>query len=186
MTKPAAPLPAEPAEPAGGGSVLPRPAWRLRDEQWMRRAIAVARATPDCDVPVGAVVVGPDGAVVATGVNRREADSDPLAHAEVLALREAAAVVRDGWRLEQCTLVVTLEPCVMCAGAAVMARVGRIVFGAWSEKTGACGSMVDVVREPAHSFIPQLSGGVLAEECAQLLPEFFRGRRGGASKPPCE
>lgn len=143
----------------------------------MRAAIAVARRTPAGDVPVGAIVFGPDGRILAEAANRREADGDPMGHAEVLALREAARALGDGWRLEDCELVVTLEPCVMCAGAAVMARVGRIVFGAWSPKTGACGSIADVVREPAHIFAPQVRGGVLAEECAGLLPEFFRDRR---------
>lgn len=156
---------------------LPRPSQELRDEDLMRQAIAVAAGTPDGDVPVGALVVGPDGGVLGSGVNRREADSDPLAHAEVIAIREAAAAHGDGWRLEDCTLVVTLEPCVMCAGTAVMARVGRIVFGAWSPKTGACGSIADVVREPAHPWTPQVTGGVLAEECANLLPSFFRAKR---------
>ncbi|WP_295627716.1 nucleoside deaminase [uncultured Corynebacterium sp.] len=143
----------------------------------MRRAIGVARRTPDGDVPVGAIIVGPGGEVLAEAANRRETDADPMAHAEVLAIRSAATVLGDGWRLEDCTLVVTLEPCVMCAGAAVMARVGRIVFGAWSPKTGACGSIADVVREPAHPFSPQVRGGVLDEECRRLLPEFFRARR---------
>lgn len=162
---------------------LPRPIRELRDEALMRQAIAVAAGTPDGDVPVGALVVGPDGEVLGCGVNRREADSDPLAHAEVIAIREAAAAHGDGWRLEDCTLVVTLEPCVMCAGTAVMARVGRIVFGAWSPKTGACGSIADVVREPAHPWIPQVTGGVLAEECARILPNFFRARRQESDRP---
>lgn len=143
----------------------------------MRAAIEVARRTPPGDVPVGAVVFGPDGEILAEAANRREADADPMGHAEVLALREAARNLDDGWRLEDCELVVTLEPCVMCAGAAVMARVGRIVFGAWSPKTGACGSIADVVRDPAHPFAPHVRGGVLAGECEDLLPEFFRGKR---------
>lgn len=159
------------------GPALPKPEADLRDEEWMRAAIGVARRTPPGDVPVGAIVVGPDGTVVAEAANRREADADPMAHAEVLAIRDAARAHGDGWRLEECTLVVTLEPCVMCAGAAVMARVGRIVFGAWSPKTGACGSIADVVRDPAHPFAPQVRGGVLAGECESLLPEFFRGKR---------
>lgn len=157
--------------------VLPQPVADLRDEAWMRLALAEAHKTSAGDVPVGAVVMSPDGEVVGRGSNRREADGDPMAHAEVLALQEAARNVADGWRLEDCTLVVTLEPCVMCAGAAVMARVGRVVFGAWSPKTGACGSIADVIREPAHVFAPQVRGGVLAEECENLLPEFFASRR---------
>lgn len=163
--------------PRGGGSGLPRRASDIRDEGWMRLAIDAARMTPPGDVPVGAVVIGPRGEVLAVASNRREADGDPMAHAEVLALRAATAVLDDGWRLESCTLAVTLEPCVMCAGAAVMSRVGRIVFGAWSPKTGACGSIADVVRDPPHPFVPEVRGGVLAEECEGLLPEFFRGKR---------
>ncbi|MEJ5918869.1 tRNA adenosine(34) deaminase TadA [Corynebacterium sp. H78] len=158
-------------------TVLPRPLADIRDEEWMRLAIDVANRTPAGDVPVGAIVVGPDGEIIAEATNRREADADPMAHAEVLALQRAAKALGDGWRLEDCTLVVTLEPCVMCAGAAVMSRVGRVVFGAWSAKTGACGSLVDVIREPAHVFAPQVRGGVLADECAGLLPAFFQGKR---------
>lgn len=160
-----------------GGRALPRREGDVRDEGRMRAAIEVARRTPPGDVPVGAVVFGPGGEILAEAANRREADADPMGHAEVLALREAARNLGDGWRLEDCELVVTLEPCVMCAGAAVMARVGRIVFGAWSPKTGACGSIADVVREPAHIYAPQVRGGVLETECAGLLPEFFRDRR---------
>lgn len=143
----------------------------------MRLALAEAANTSPCDVPVGAVVVDKDGAVVGRGSNRREADGDPLAHAEVIALREAARAVGDGWRLEECTLVVTLEPCVMCAGACAMGRVGRVVFGAWSPKTGACGSIADVIRDPAHPFTPQVRGGVLADECSVALQEFFLQQR---------
>lgn len=145
----------------------------MADEGWMRRAIAVAAATPDGDVPVGAIVVDSSGRALAEAANRREADADPMAHAELLALREAALRHGDGWRLGDCTLYVTLEPCVMCAGAAVMSRIGRIVFGAWSPKTGACGSIADVVREPRHPHVPEVRGGVLAAECAGLLPAFF-------------
>ena len=146
-------------------SALPRRKQDILDEEWMRLAIAEAAHTAPGDVPVGAVVVDAEGKVVGRGSNRREADGDPLAHAEVIALREATRAVGDGWRLEQCTLVVTLEPCVMCAGACVMGRVGRVVFGAWSPKTGACGSIADVIRDPAHAFTPQVRGGVLADEC---------------------
>ena len=117
------------------------------DEPWMRRAIAVAAGSVQTgDVPVGAVVYGPDGQELATGHNRREATGDPTAHAEVVALRAAAAVL-GSWRLSGCTLVVTLEPCTMCAGALVLARVQRLVFGAWEPKTGAVGSLWDVVRD---------------------------------------
>ena len=150
---------------------------READEKLVRRALVVAADTPDVDVPVGAVVVGPDGRELAAATNRRETDSDPLAHAEVLALREAALVLGDGWRLEDCTLVVTLEPCTMCAGAAVAARVGRIVFGAWEPRTGACGSLWDVVRDRRLVHRPEVRGGVLESECAALLAQFFRVRR---------
>lgn len=162
-------------EPAGA---LPRPVPELRDEALVRLALAAAAQSPPGEVPVGAVVVGPDGAVLARATNRREAGGDPLAHAEVLALRAAARALGDGWRLSECTLAVTLEPCVMCAGAAVLARVSRVVFGAWSPKTGACGSIADVIRDPAHPSAPEVVGGVLAAECAALLPAFFADRRG--------
>jgi tRNA(adenine34) deaminase len=165
----------------GGG--LPRPTDDLRDEAWMRRALAVAAGTPVGDVPVGAVVYGPaaDGyPELATATNRREADADPTAHAEVLALRAAAGRHGDAWRLGDCTLVVTLEPCAMCAGAAVGARIGRIVYGAGEPRTGACGSVFDIPREsPLHSC--RVRSGVLERECAGLLGEFFRERRAEVS-----
>ena len=143
----------------------------------MRRAVEVARATPAGDVPVGAVVFGPEGQELACATNRREADDDPFAHAEVLALRAAALARGDGWRLEDCTLVVTLEPCTMCAGAAVAARIGTIVFGAWEPRTGACGSLWDVVRDQRLVYRPGVRGGVLAEETGELLRAFFAERR---------
>ncbi|NKY06568.1 nucleoside deaminase [Cellulomonas hominis] len=124
------------------------------------------------DVPVGAVVLGPDGAVVGAGRNRREADADPTAHAEVLALR-AASVALGRWRLDDCTLVVTLEPCLMCAGATVLARVPRLVLGAWDPKAGACGSQWDVVRDSRLNHRVEVVGGVREEECAHLLRDFF-------------
>lgn len=130
------------------------------------------------DVPIAALVVAPDGQVLSQAVNRREADGHPLAHAEVLALQQAAQQQGDGWRLSDCTLVVTVEPCVMCAGAAVNSRIGRIVFGAWEPKTGACGSLLDVVRAPGATFVPQVTGGVLEEECARVVQNFFRAQRG--------
>ena len=143
----------------------------------MREALAEAAAAPATgDVPIGAVVVGPDGAVAGRGRNRREADADPVGHAEVLALREAAA--RAGtWRLDGHTLVVTLEPCPMCAGAAVLARVGRIVFGAYDPKAGAVGSLWDVLRDRRVPHRTEVVGGVLAEECGALLRDFFAQRR---------
>lgn len=142
----------------------------------MRRALDVAATTPAGDVPVGAVVTAPDGTELAVATNRRDADADPTAHAEVLALRAAARVYGDAWRLEDCTLTVTLEPCAMCAGALTGARVGRVVFGAWEPRTGACGSVFDVAREsPLHTVA--VRGGVLADDCAAILSEFFRTRR---------
>ncbi|MBC9734271.1 nucleoside deaminase [Nocardioides marmotae] len=128
------------------------------------------------DVPIGAVVLDPDGVVVGTGRNVREAEADPTGHAEVVALRQAARS-RGEWRLDGCTLVVTLEPCTMCAGAAVLARVERVVLGAWDPKAGAVGSLWDVVRDRRLNHRPEVVGGVLAEESAALLEEFFRGHR---------
>lgn len=143
----------------------------------MRAALAEARAALDTDdVPIGAVVVDPSGAVVAVGRNVREADHDPTGHAEVVALR-AAAAARGEWRLDGCTLVVTLEPCTMCAGAAVLARVDRVVFGADDPKAGAVGSLWDVVRDRRLNHRPEVVPGVLADECAALLREFFATRR---------
>ncbi|MFJ3235119.1 tRNA adenosine(34) deaminase TadA [Streptomyces sp. NPDC086787] len=128
------------------------------------------------DVPVGAVVLSPDGTtVLATGHNEREATGDPTAHAEVLAIRGAAARLGE-WRLTGCTLVVTLEPCTMCAGALVQARVDRVVYGARDDKAGAAGSLWDVVRDRRLNHRPEVIEGVLAEDCARLLTEFFRDR----------
>jgi tRNA(adenine34) deaminase len=152
----------------------------LPDEHWtpaMRLALAEAgHALPAGDVPIGAVVLGPDGGVLGRGHNRREADGDPTAHAEVLALRAAAAAVGE-WRLTGCTLVVTLEPCTMCAGAVVLARVQRLVFGAYDEKAGAVGSLWDVVRDRRLNHRPEVLGGVLATESAALLDAFFAEHR---------
>ncbi|MGW3102812.1 tRNA adenosine(34) deaminase TadA [Streptomyces sp. NPDC001100] len=128
------------------------------------------------DVPVGAVVLSPDGTtVLAAGHNEREATGDPTAHAEVLAIRRAAARLGE-WRLSGCTLVVTLEPCTMCAGALVQSRVDRVVYGARDEKAGAAGSLFDVVRDRRLNHRPEVIGEVLAEECAHVLTEFFRDR----------
>ncbi|MFJ4644981.1 tRNA adenosine(34) deaminase TadA [Streptomyces bobili] len=128
------------------------------------------------DVPVGAVVLGADGTtLLATGHNEREAGGDPTAHAEVLALRRAAARTGE-WRLTGCTLVVTLEPCTMCAGALVQSRVDRVVYGARDDKAGAAGSLWDVVRDRRLNHRPEVIEGVLAEDCAALLTEFFRSR----------
>ncbi|MGO1511205.1 MAG: tRNA adenosine(34) deaminase TadA [Actinomycetaceae bacterium] len=128
------------------------------------------------DVPVGAVVLDEAGRVVGEGANRREADADPTAHAEVLALRAAAAATGQ-WRLEGCTLVVTLEPCTMCAGALVLARVDRLVFGAWDAKAGATGSVRDVVRDSRLNHRVEVVPGVREAECSGVLEEFFRDRR---------
>lgn len=134
------------------------------------------------DVPVGAVLLGPDGSVLGAGANERELTGDPTAHAEVLAIRRAAARLAaaggsSGWRLEDCTLVVTLEPCTMCAGAIVAARVGRLVFGAFDPKAGAVSSLWDVVRDPRLNHRVHVVPGVRADACAELLRRFFDVRR---------
>jgi tRNA(adenine34) deaminase len=143
----------------------------------MRLALdEAAEAVRGGDVPVGAVVLAPDGTtVLAAGHNEREAGGDPTAHAEVLALRRAAAVL-GRWRLAGCTLVVTLEPCTMCAGAIQQSRVDRLVYGARDDKAGAAGSLWDLVRDRRLNHRPEVIEGVLAEECARVLTEFFRGR----------
>ena len=143
----------------------------------MRRALDVAKRTPAGDVPVGAVLYDATGTELSTGVNRREELADPTAHAEVEAIRQAVRVHGDGWRLSGCELVVTLEPCAMCAGALQAARVSSVVFGAFEPKTGACGSLIDVLRAPTAPFTPQVRGGVLEGECAGLLRKFFDGLR---------
>jgi tRNA(adenine34) deaminase len=143
----------------------------------MRLAIDEAQAAQVTgDVPIGAVVVGPAGAVIGRGRNAREAEGDPTAHAEILALRAASAAV-GSWRLEGCTLVVTLEPCAMCAGAAVLARVARLVYGTADPKGGAVGSLWDLVRDRRLNHRPEVVSGVLADECAALLREFFDAQR---------
>jgi len=143
----------------------------------MRQALALAAmAAGEDDVPVGAVVLDADGAVIGTGRNTRERDADPTGHAEIVAMREAATA-RGEWRLEGCTLVVTLEPCTMCAGALVAARIERLVFGAFDEKAGAVGSLWDVVRDRRLNHRPEVVSGVLAEESAELLRNFFLTHR---------
>jgi tRNA(adenine34) deaminase len=143
----------------------------------MGLALGAARAALGAgEVPVGAVVLDAAGSVVATAYNEREALHDPSAHAEVLALRRAGAAL-ESWQLTGCTLVVTLEPCTMCAGAAVLARVCRVVFGAWDPKAGAVGSLWDVVRDRRLNHRPEVIAGVMATECAELLEDFFRSRR---------
>ena len=144
-------------------------------EELMREAIAEAADSGD-DVPVGALILSADGEVIARGHNEREADSDPTAHAEIVAIRRAAAERQD-WRLEDCTLVVTLEPCVMCAGAIVAARIGRVVFGAWDARVGASGSLYDVIRDARLGAPAEVIGGVLEAECSAQLRTFFEARR---------
>jgi tRNA(adenine34) deaminase len=144
-----------------------------------------AEATTSGDVPIGAVVVDAAGRELAAACNAREALGDPTAHAEMLALR-AAAGVRGEWRLEGCTLAVTVEPCTMCAGALGLARVRRVVFGAWEPKTGAAGSLWDVLRDRRLNHRPEVVGGVLEAECAALLEAFFAGHRDVATPGSAE
>lgn len=151
---------------------------RNRDhETLMRLALEQARcALVSDDVPIGAVVVDAEGRVVGRGHNRREADADPTAHAEILAIKEAAEHL-GSWRLDGCTLVVTLEPCLMCAGAILLARVPTVVMGAWENKTGAVGSVYDVLRDRKVNHWVEVHAGVLEEECAALMTDFFGQRR---------
>jgi tRNA(adenine34) deaminase len=143
----------------------------------VQAALATARTAGPLDVPVGAVVWNADGVELARAANARERLGDPTAHAEILALRAAALVHGDGWRLTGCTIAVTVEPCTMCAGALVNARIERVVFGAWEPRTGAVGSLWDVVRDRRLNHRPEVIGGVLADECAVLLESFFRRSR---------
>ncbi|WDF33727.1 tRNA adenosine(34) deaminase TadA [Arthrobacter agilis] len=155
----------------------PEPAGPAEHRALMGLALEAARrAQAGADVPIGAVVVGPDGTVLSVGWNQREELGDPTAHAEVQAIRAAAAAT-GAWRLEGCTLVVTLEPCAMCAGASVLARIPRVVFGAWDEKAGASGSVFDVLRERRLNHWTEVFSGVREEECARLLKEFFVTQR---------
>jgi len=153
-------------------------------DAWMDLALDEARAAlATDDVPIGAVVISPEGRVLATGRNEREAIKDPTAHAEVVAIRKAVRALEergqdDGWRLADCTLVVTLEPCAMCAGAIVLSRIPKLVFGAWDEKAGACGSVFDIVREPRLNHWVEVYSRVKEQECADLLREFFKAKRG--------
>ena len=140
----------------------------------MRSAIAVAKsALKTADVPVGALIVDSENNIIATGYNEREAHQDPTAHAEIVAIRRAAQKLGT-WRLAECKLVVTLEPCAMCAGAIAQSRIGTLVFGAWDEKAGAVGSVWDVLRDPRAIHKTEVIGGVLEAECAELLTNFFR------------
>ncbi|GAA4389818.1 nucleoside deaminase [Ornithinibacter aureus] len=143
----------------------------------MRHALTLAeRAAQAGDVPVGAVVVSGSGELLGEGWNQRERDGDPSAHAEVVAIRAAAARL-GSWRLAGCTLVVTMEPCPMCAGAAMLARVDRVVLGAWDPKLGACGSVWDVLRDRRATHRAEVVGGVLEQECGDVVRRFFDGHR---------
>lgn len=142
----------------------------------MREAINIASsATKTGDVPVGAMVINKDGIVIGKGSNEREANNDPTAHAEIVAIRSAASRLQNS-RLDGCTLVVTLEPCAMCAGAIAQSRISRVIFGAWDEKSGAVGSVWDVLRDPRSIFKVEVTSGVLEKECAALLKEFFSNK----------
>jgi len=147
-------------------------------DQFMHLALAAAKRSGD-DVPVGAVIVDAAGEVIATAANNREATKDPSGHAELVAIREASGKLGD-WRLENCTLYVTLEPCVMCAGAIVAARIPKVVFGAFDERVGASGSAYDILRDGRLGNPVEVIPGVLEEKCSALLSEFFQSRRPSA------
>lgn len=146
------------------------------DRRWMIQALRAAEDAADSeDVPVGAIVVR-EGRIIGKGCNQRERLQDPTAHAEILALSAAAAAVGH-WRLSGCTMYVSLEPCTMCAGALVLSRIDRVVFGAFDPKAGACGSLYQITQDPRLNHRPLTEGGVLAAECGALLTDFFRARR---------
>lgn len=147
-------------------------------EEAMAIAITVAKegSRVSNDVPVGALILNSKLEVIATGCNQRELDADPTAHAEIVAMRKAATEL-GSWRLDDLTLVVTLEPCTMCAGAIVQSRIPRVVFGAWDEKAGAVGSVWDILRDPRTLNRPEVISGVLADQCAQMIQSFFQGQR---------
>jgi tRNA(adenine34) deaminase len=146
------------------------------NEELMRAALDVARiASQTGDVPVGAIVINAEGVVVGKGFNEREANNDPTAHAEIVAIRNAASRLQKS-RLDGCTLIVTLEPCAMCAGAIAQSRISKVIFGAWDEKAGAVGSVWDVLRDPRSIFKVEVVSGVIEAECAELLTEFFKDK----------
>jgi len=146
------------------------------DEQFMRNAMAIAQdGTRQNEVPIGALIVR-RGSIVAGANNRTVRDQDATAHAEMIAIHDASAEL-DRWRLDDCTMYVTLEPCAMCAGAIVLARLGRIVFGAWDPKAGMAGSIGDLLRHPQLNHMPEVQGGVLADECGMMIAEFFESKR---------
>jgi tRNA(adenine34) deaminase len=143
----------------------------------MDKAIAFAKtALVTGDVPVGAIIVNSDGELIGSGANEREADNDPTAHAEIVAIRKAASHLQNS-RLDGCTLVVTLEPCAMCAGAIAQSRISNLIFGAWDEKAGAVGSVWDVIRDPRALYKINVTSGIRETECAKLLTQFFEGQR---------
>lgn len=143
----------------------------------MDKAIALAnKALATGDVPVGAIIVNSDGELIGSGANEREADNDPTAHAEIVAIRKAASYLQNS-RLDGCTLVVTLEPCAMCAGAIAQSRISNLIFGAWDEKVGAVGSVWDVIRDPRALYKINVTSGIREIECAKLLTQFFEGQR---------
>lgn len=150
----------------------------MKFEEAMAKAIELARAAASAsgDVPVGAIILNEAGEVISTGANQRELANNPVAHAEIIAIQKAAGAIGN-WRLDGCTLVVTLEPCAMCAGAIAQARIPKLVFGAWDEKAGAVGSQWDLLRDPRQLHKPEVISGVLAAECAQLLGDFFQNKR---------
>lgn len=149
----------------------------MNHQEAMAKAIELACATINSqDVPVGAIILDSKGEVISTGVNQRELMSNPIAHAEIVAIEKAASALGK-WRLDDCTLVVTLEPCAMCAGAIAQSRISKLVFGAWDEKAGAVGSQWDLLRDPRQLNKPEVISGVLADQCAALLTEFFQNKR---------
>lgn len=147
-------------------------------ESIMAKAIEIARAaaTASGDVPVGAIILNKTGEVIATGVNQRELMNNPVGHAEIVAIEKAASSLGD-WRLDGCTLIVTLEPCAMCAGAIAQSRISKVVFGAWDEKAGAVGSQWDLLRDPRQIYKPEVISGVLESECSELIADFFTDKR---------
>ncbi|CAB4333367.1 MAG: nucleoside deaminase [Actinobacteria bacterium] len=145
----------------------------MASEELMNNAIAIARqANASGDVPVGALIVNKDGVIIGKGSNEKEANNDPTAHAEIVAIRNATTRLQNS-RLDECTLIVTLEPCAMCAGAIAQSRISHLIFGAWDEKAGAVGSVWDVLRDPRSIFKVEVTAGVLEKECAALLKDFF-------------
>lgn len=144
----------------------------------MAKAIDLARAAASAsgDVPVGAIILNSKNEVISTGVNQRELMKNPVAHAEIVAIEKAASATGN-WRLDGCTLVVTLEPCAMCAGAIAQSRISKVVFGAWDEKAGAVGSQWDILRDPRQLNKPEVISGIMAKECGELLGEFFSDKR---------